>query len=74
MEGETEGEAEGKEWIETNQCREWMSEGDPEVEAEKEESESNRVYMKMERGEQVKRERWMKGNWTGEIGMDEIEK
>lgn len=34
-----------------------MSEGDPEVEAEKEESESNRVYMKMERGEQVKRER-----------------
>lgn len=34
-----------------------MNEGDPEVKAEKEERESNRVYMKMERGEQVKRER-----------------
>lgn len=34
-----------------------MSEGDSEVEAEKEERESNRVYMKMERGEQVKWER-----------------
>lgn len=34
-----------------------MGEGDSEVEAEKEGRESNRVYMKMERGEQVKWER-----------------
>ncbi len=72
MEGETEGAAEGKEWMETDQWRKWMSEGDPEVEAEKEERECNRVYIKMERGEWVKRERWMKGNWRGEMGMDEI--
>lgn len=33
----------------------------------RERGESNRVYMKMERGEQVKWERWMEGNWRGEI-------